>query len=194
MVSVLVQTRGSQTTLFCIGENSERCSGTYPKHRNQGQYIKFLVAFGKFYFTPGYNWQRKNDLITGLYAHSSHEVLVQVFTMKNKIQSLINDGCKTNTIFKYCYTNLTRLSHDESYLSEVTTSPQNSTFNQFNGFLDRSLKNMMQKPCSGRWIGKRTPHGLASTNTKAVQLLAKTIVAKLNNEEYSTDEDGRTGP
>ena len=61
--------------------------------------IKFLVEFGKFYFTPGYNWQRKNDLITGLYAHSSHEVLVQVFSMKNKIQSLFNDGWQTNAIF-----------------------------------------------------------------------------------------------
>ena len=26
--------------------------------------IKFLVAFGKFYWTPGYNRPRRNDLIT----------------------------------------------------------------------------------------------------------------------------------
>ena len=54
--------------------------------------IKLLVVFGKYYWTPSYNWRRRNDLITRLDAHSSHEVLVKVFTMKNKIQPLINDG------------------------------------------------------------------------------------------------------
>ena len=61
--------------------------------------IKFLVEVGKYYWTPGYNLPQRNDLITRLDAHSSHEVLVQVFTMKNKIQSLINDGWQTNEIF-----------------------------------------------------------------------------------------------
>ena len=54
--------------------------------------IKFLVSFGGFYWTPGYNCLQRNDSITRLDAHSSHEVLVQVFTMKNIKKSLINDG------------------------------------------------------------------------------------------------------
>ena len=54
--------------------------------------IKFLVALGKYNWTPGYNWLQRKYLITRLDAHSSHEVLVQVFTMQNKIQSLINYG------------------------------------------------------------------------------------------------------
>ena len=34
--------------------------------------IKLLVAFGKIYLTPGYNWLRRNNAITRLDAHSSH--------------------------------------------------------------------------------------------------------------------------
>ena len=37
--------------------------------------IKFLVAFGEFYWTPGYNWPQRKKLITRLDAHSSHKVL-----------------------------------------------------------------------------------------------------------------------
>ena len=48
--------------------------------------IKFLVAFEKFYWKSGYNWLRRNDSITRLDAHISHEVLVQVFIIKYKIQ------------------------------------------------------------------------------------------------------------
>ena len=87
-----------------------------------------------------------------------------------------------------------RLSHDESHLSEGTMSPQNSILNQFNGFLDRYLENMMQQHCFGRWINESIPYGLESSNTKAVQLLAKTIVAKLDNEEYLPNKDGGTSP
>ena len=47
--------------------------------------IKFLVSFGKYYWTPGYNLPQIKKLITRLYAHISHELLVQVFTMQNKI-------------------------------------------------------------------------------------------------------------
>ena len=114
--------------------------------------------------------------------------------MKNKIQSLINDGWQKNAIFQYCYTNLMRLFHDESHLSEGTTSPQKSTFNLFNGFLDRYLENMMRKHCFGIWISESIPYGFASTNTKAVQLLEKMIVEKLDNEEYLPNEDGGTSP
>ena len=31
---------------------------------------KFLVALGKYYWTPGYNWMQRNDLITRLDTHS----------------------------------------------------------------------------------------------------------------------------
>ena len=62
--------------------------------------IEFIVAFGKYDWTPGYNWLQRNDLITRLDAQSSHEVLVQVFTMQNKIQSLFNYGWQTNAIFQ----------------------------------------------------------------------------------------------
>ena len=47
--------------------------------------IKFLVSFGKYYWTPGYNLPQIKKLITRLYAHISHELFVQVFTMQNKI-------------------------------------------------------------------------------------------------------------
>ena len=60
-----------------------------------------------------------------------------MFIMQNKIQSLINDGWQKNNIFQDCYTNLMGLSHDESNLTKGTTSPQNSTFNQFNGLFDQ---------------------------------------------------------
>ena len=106
--------------------------------------INFLVEFGKSYWTPGYNWTQRNYLITRLYAHSSHEVLVQVFTTKNKIKSLINGVWKTNAIFQYLYKNLMILSHDEYHLSEGTMFPQKSTFNLFNGYLDHYLENMIQ--------------------------------------------------
>ena len=86
------------------------------------------------------------------------------------------------------------VSHNESHLSEGTMSPKKATFNRFNGFLDRYLGNMMQKPCIGRWISEIIPYLLASTNTKAAQLLAKTIVGKLDNEEYLPNEDGGTSP
>ena len=62
--------------------------------------IKFLVAFEKYYWTHGYIWLRRNNLITRLDSHSSHEVLVQVFTIKNKIQSIINHGWQINKIFQ----------------------------------------------------------------------------------------------
>ena len=65
------------------------------------------------------------------------------------------------------------LSHDEYHLSEGNMLPQKSTFNLFNGFLDKYLENMMQKPCFERWISEGTPYGLASTIPKAVQLFAK---------------------
>ena len=89
--------------------------------------IKFLVAFGKYYWIPGYNWLRRNNLITRLDAHSSHEVLVQVFTMQNKIQQLINYVWQTDEIFKDFYTNLMRLPHDEYHPAKGTMSPQNTT-------------------------------------------------------------------
>ena len=108
--------------------------------------IKFLVSFGKFHWTPGYNCLQRKDSIKRLDAHSSHEVLAQVFTMKNKIQSLINNCWQTNAIFQECYTNLIRLSHDESHLSKGTMSLQKPNFNGFNGFLDHYLENMMRKP------------------------------------------------
>ena len=79
--------------------------------------IKLLVEFGKFYWTPGYNCLLRNNLITQLDAHSSHEVLVQVFTIQNKIQSLINDGWQTNEIFQDCYTKLVISSHDKYHLA-----------------------------------------------------------------------------
>ena len=66
-----------------------------------------------------------------------------------------------------------KLSHDESNLSEGTMLPQKSTLNLFNGFLDSYLENMMQKPCFEIWIGEGIPYGLASTISKAVQLLEK---------------------
>ena len=68
--------------------------------------IKFLVAFGKFYWTPGYNWLRRNDDITRLDAHSAHEVLIQVFVMHKQISSLTNGGWKTNSVFHDCNTNV----------------------------------------------------------------------------------------
>ena len=46
--------------------------------------------------------------------------------------------------------------------------PQKSTFNQFNGLIDRYIENMMQKPWFRIWISESTPYGLAGTNTKAV--------------------------
>ena len=101
--------------------------------------IKFLVAFGEYYWTPGYNWLLKKYLIKRLDAHSSHEVIVQVSTMQNKIQSLINDGWQTNKIFQDCYTNLMRLSHDEYHISKGTMLLQKSTSNKPNGFLYRYL-------------------------------------------------------
>ena len=79
-----------------------------------------------------------------------------------------------------------RLSNDESNLSEGTMSPQDSTLIQLNGVLHRYLENMMQKPCFGRRISEIIPYILASPNTKPVQLLAKMIVAKLDDEEYLT--------
>ena len=108
--------------------------------------------------------------------------------------SLINYGWQKNAIFQDCYKNIMRLSHDESHLSEGTMSPQNSILNEFNGFLDRYLENMMQQHCFGRWIKESIPYGLESSNTTAVQLLAKTIVAKLDNEEYLPNKDGGTSP
>ena len=143
-----------------------------------------IVAYGKYYWTPGYNWLRRNYLVTTLDAQISHKGLVQVFTMQNKIQSLINDGCQKNAIFQDCYKNLMILCYDESHLAEGTMSPQKSTFNRFNGFLGCCLENIVRKPCFGRWISESIPYGLASTNTKALQLLAKAIVTKLDNEEY----------
>ena len=61
-----------------------------------------------------------------------------------------------------------RLSHDGSHLSRETMSPQKSTLNGFNGFLERYLEYMMQKPCVGWCISGSIPYGLASTNTKSV--------------------------
>ena len=60
------------------------------------------------------------------------------------------------------------LSHDEYHLSEGNMLPQKSTFNLFNGFLDKYLENMMQKPCVGWCISGSIPYGLANTNTKSV--------------------------
>ena len=91
--------------------------------------IKFLVEFGKYYWTPGYSCLWRNDLTTSLDAHSAHEFLVQVFNIQNKIKSLINDGCQTNAIFKDFYTNLMRLSYDESHIDKVTMSSRKSTAN-----------------------------------------------------------------
>ena len=73
------------------------------------------------------------------------------------------------------------LSHDKYHIAEGTMSPQKSTFNRFNGFIDHCLENMMQTPYFGRWISEIIPYELSSTNTKAVQLLAKKIVSKLDN-------------
>ena len=114
--------------------------------------------------------------------------------MKNKIQSLINYGWQKNAIFQDCYKNLMRLSRDESHLSEVTMSPQKSILDQFNGFLDRYLENMMRQHCFGWWINESIPYELESSNTKSVQLLTKTIVEKLDNEEYLPNKDGGTSP
>ena len=87
-----------------------------------------------------------------------------------------------------------KYSHDKYRLAKGTMSPQKSTFNQFNGSLDRYLENMMQKYLFGRWISESIPYKLASTNTKAVRLWEKTIVAKLDNEEYLLKKDGGTIP
>ena len=79
---------------------------------------------------------------------------------------------------------MTRLSHDEYHLAEGNMSPQKSTFNQVNGFLDLYIENIMQN-CFGIWKIESIPYELEGTNTKDVQLLAKSIVEKLDNEEYS---------
>ena len=121
--------------------------------------------------------------------HTVHiKCYLKVFTMQNKIKSLINDGLQTNAIFQDFYTNLMRLSHDESHLSKGNMSSQKSTFNRFNGLLDRYLENMIRKPCFVRRTSKSTSYGLASTNTKAVQLLEKTIVEnEITKNTYQTN-------
>ena len=52
----------------------------------------------------------------------------------------------------------------------------------------------MRKPCFGRWKSEIIPYVLANINMKTVQLLAKTIVAKLDKKEYLRNEDGGTSP
>ena len=59
-------------------------------------------------------------------------------------------------------------------------SPQKPTFNQFNIFPDLYLENMIQKPLLGICISESIPYGLASKNSKAVPLLAKYLVEKLD--------------
>ena len=101
---------------------------------------------------------------------------------------------KKKDIFQDWYTNLMRLYHDESHIANGTMSPKNYTLNWFNEFIDHYIENMMQKPCFGICINESAPYGLASKNNKAVQLLEKPIVEKLDNGKYLSNKDGGTSP
>ena len=67
--------------------------------------LSFIVAFGKAYWSPGYNWIRRHDCISKRDGHSCHECLIQVFCMMTKLKQLQSDWqqqpefaiCKTIT-------------------------------------------------------------------------------------------------
>ena len=143
-------------------------------------HVSFLVAFGKKYWTPGYNWIRRKDSITKIEAHSCHEVLLQVFCMHSTIKKLCQDW-QSDSEFVQCKHLLDGLSsHVDkggNYLSE-----KESTCNRIKLFFkiynDAAFCND-----SGfkRWTTILSSFMLGSTNKKAVTLFAKHLVSMKHN-------------
>ena len=112
--------------------------------------------------------------------------------MHTNINALTNGGWKSNPLFQDCLADLNSLSDNVSSTISDTMAPGRSTQHRLNGFVECYLHDVLRNLCFGRWISHSISYGLASSNKKATQILAKAMISKIDGSEFLPHVAGGT--
>ena len=136
--------------------------------------LSFIVAFGKAYWSSGYNWIRRHDTLSKRDGHSCHECLIQVFCMMTRLKK-IQTNWQQDCAFAACQTLTDALSNEVK--ENQVKSPKDSTINRYNVFFKKYIEAFRKGSGFGRWMSSLASFTLGLSNTKAVHIFSKYVEA-----------------